>query len=84
MPRAELVGIVEAALREEHSHAPERALFVMGESFGAVLALAVAERTADLPISLILVNPGERRECAGKSTSTEWCAALVSGAKAQL
>lgn len=68
---AELVEIVEGALREEHSSAPERALFLMGESFGAVLALAVAERTLDLPITLILVNPGKEQRRAGCRTGKE-------------
>jgi len=32
---------------------------------GAVLGLAVADRTPDLPITLVLVNPGEGGEGKG-------------------
>ena len=36
---------------------PERPVYVLGESFGAVLALAVAARRPDLVDRLVLVNP---------------------------
>ena len=36
---------------------PERPVYVLGESFGAVLALAVAAQRPDLVDRLVLVNP---------------------------
>lgn len=53
----DLVSIVEAELVSEHRLRPHRPLFLLGESFGAVLALAAAWRLKEMPITLVLVNP---------------------------
>ncbi|CAI5500740.1 unnamed protein product [Closterium sp. Naga37s-1] len=52
-----LVDLVEEEVVREHKLNPSRALFLLGESFGALLALAVSARNPKLPITLVLVNP---------------------------
>ncbi|CAI5457969.1 unnamed protein product [Closterium sp. Yama58-4] len=52
-----LVDLVEEEVVREHQLNPSRALFILGESFGALLALAVSARNPKLPITLVLVNP---------------------------
>ncbi|CAI5495157.1 unnamed protein product [Closterium sp. Naga37s-1] len=52
-----LVDLVEEEVVREHKLNPSRALFILGESFGALLALAVSARNPKLPITLVLVNP---------------------------
>ncbi|CAI6010293.1 unnamed protein product, partial [Closterium sp. NIES-65] len=52
-----LVELVEEEVVREHKLNPSRALFILGESFGALLALAVSARNTKLPITLVLVNP---------------------------
>lgn len=49
---------VETAVRTEHSRAPNRPIYLLGDSFGACLALAVAARNPDIDLALILANPG--------------------------
>ena len=41
---------------------PERPVYLLGESFGAVLALAVAHDKTDLVDRLVLVNPATSYE----------------------
>lgn len=41
---------------------PERPVYLLGESFGAVLALAVAHAKPDLVDRLVLVNPATSYE----------------------
>ena len=41
---------------------PDRPVYLLGESFGAVLALAVAHDTTDLVDRLVLVNPATSYE----------------------
>lgn len=54
----DLVKFVETAVRTEHSRAPNRPIYLLGDSFGACLALAVAARNPDIDLALILANPG--------------------------
>ncbi|CAI5514360.1 unnamed protein product [Closterium sp. Naga37s-1] len=51
-----LLSLVEAEVLQEHIQSPSRPLFLVGESFGALLAAAVAARNPSLPLSLVLIN----------------------------
>ncbi|KAF5735853.1 Esterase/lipase/thioesterase family protein isoform 1 [Tripterygium wilfordii] len=53
----DLVKQVETRVRSESSRSPDRPIYLVGESFGACLALAVAARNPDIDLVLILVNP---------------------------
>jgi pimeloyl-ACP methyl ester carboxylesterase len=53
------VKIVEETVRLEHASSPNKPIYLVGESFGACLALAVAARNPKIDLVLILVNPGE-------------------------
>ncbi|XP_050232842.1 phytyl ester synthase 2, chloroplastic-like [Mercurialis annua] len=52
-----LVKLVEGTVRTESNHST-RPIYLVGESLGACLALAVAARNPDIDLSLILANPG--------------------------
>lgn len=53
-----LVDIVTKFLKEEVPlHPPTRPIYILGESFGGVLALAVAKEAPHLVDRLVLVNP---------------------------
>lgn len=68
----DLVKFVESAVKTEHSRAPNRPIYLVGESFGACLALAVAARNPDIDLVLILANPGT--SCLGVLTfATNHC-----------
>jgi alpha-beta hydrolase superfamily lysophospholipase len=54
-----LVKFVERTVRAENYHSPKRPIYLVGESLGACLALAVAARNPDVNLSLLLSNPGE-------------------------
>ncbi|KAJ6298841.1 hypothetical protein OIU76_019912 [Salix suchowensis] len=54
----DLVKLVEQTVRSENFHSPNRPIYLVGESLGACLALAVAARNPDIDLSLILANPG--------------------------
>ncbi|TVU08784.1 hypothetical protein EJB05_42197 [Eragrostis curvula] len=53
-----LVEYVERTVKSETSRAPDRPVYLVGESIGACIALAVAARNPDIDLVLILVNPG--------------------------
>ncbi|KAI8467306.1 MAG: alpha/beta-hydrolase [Monoraphidium minutum] len=54
----ELLGAVEALLRREiEADGRGRPVYLLGESFGGLLALALAERLGELVDRLVLVNP---------------------------
>ncbi|KAK4712737.1 hypothetical protein R3W88_007250 [Solanum pinnatisectum] len=57
---SDLVYLVEATVRSEHHHAPRRPIYLLGESFGGCLALAVAARNPHIDLALILANPATR------------------------
>ncbi|CAK7328374.1 unnamed protein product [Dovyalis caffra] len=52
-----LVKLVERTVRSENYHSPNRPIYLVGESLGACLALAVAARNPDIDLVLVLVNP---------------------------
>ncbi|KAE9588863.1 hypothetical protein Lal_00012636 [Lupinus albus] len=56
-PFTELVKIVEKTVRSEHQRLPNRPIYLVGESLGGCLALAVAAHIPDIDIVLILANP---------------------------
>ncbi|KAF9605405.1 hypothetical protein IFM89_016982 [Coptis chinensis] len=56
-PFEELVNIVEKSVRLEHTLDPDKPIYLLGDSFGGCLALAVAARNPSIDLVLILVNP---------------------------
>ncbi|XP_010414904.1 PREDICTED: acyltransferase-like protein At1g54570, chloroplastic [Camelina sativa] len=52
-----LVKIVEDVLRQEQATRPNKPIYLVGDSFGGCLALAVAARNSSLDLVVILVNP---------------------------
>ncbi|KAJ3681288.1 hypothetical protein LUZ60_015777 [Juncus effusus] len=56
-PLEGLVTYIEKTIRSEQSRAKGRPVYVIGESIGACLALAVAARNPNLDLVLILANP---------------------------
>ncbi|CAI0432370.1 unnamed protein product [Linum tenue] len=52
-----LVKFVEDTLKSEHSSSPNRPIYLVGDSFGGCLALAVAARNPQIDLVVILVNP---------------------------
>ena len=57
-PIADLVKLVERTVRSEYQRSPNRPIYLVGESLGGCLALAVASRNHDIDLVLILANPG--------------------------
>ncbi|KAJ6305753.1 hypothetical protein OIU77_018649 [Salix suchowensis] len=55
-----LVKIVEDTVRLEHASSPYKPIYLVGESFGACLALSVAARNPQIDLVLVLVNPGSQ------------------------
>lgn len=55
---AGLVEFVEKTVKSETLRAPDKPVYLIGESVGACVALAVAARNPDIDLVLILVNPG--------------------------
>lgn len=55
-----LVKVVEDVLSQEHATRPNKPIYLVGDSFGGCLALAVAARNRQLDLVLILVNPGQQ------------------------
>ncbi|XP_020701662.1 acyltransferase-like protein At1g54570, chloroplastic [Dendrobium catenatum] len=53
----ELVALVEYSVKHEHRLSPNRPVYLVGDSFGCCLALAVAARNPIIDLVLILVNP---------------------------
>lgn len=53
----ELVEFVEHSVKHEHSLSPTKPIYLVGDSFGCCLALAVASRNPIIDLVLILVNP---------------------------
>ncbi|KAK8473245.1 hypothetical protein PHAVU_001G087800 [Phaseolus vulgaris] len=56
-PFPELVKLVEKTVRSEHQRSRSRPIYLVGESLGACLALAVAALNPDIDFVLILANP---------------------------
>lgn len=55
----DLVKFVEETVRLEHESTPNKPIYLVGDSFGGCLALAVAACNPKIDIVVILVNPGE-------------------------
>ncbi|KAJ9683194.1 hypothetical protein PVL29_018968 [Vitis rotundifolia] len=53
----ELVKLVERTVRSENYRSPNKPIYLVGESLGGCLALAVAARNPDIDLALILANP---------------------------
>lgn len=45
-------------MRTEHASSPNKPIYLVGDSFGGCLALAVAARNPAIDLVLILANPG--------------------------
>ncbi|KAF6161584.1 hypothetical protein GIB67_009463 [Kingdonia uniflora] len=56
-PFIDLVQYVKKTVQSENSNSPCRPIYLIGESFGGCLALAVASRNPDIDLMLILANP---------------------------
>ncbi|KAL8154781.1 phytyl ester synthase 1, chloroplastic [Apium graveolens] len=56
-PFEDLVTFVEYSLRSEYAASPNKPIYLVGDSFGGSLALAVASRNPTLDLVLILANP---------------------------
>ncbi|OIS95651.1 PREDICTED: acyltransferase-like protein At1g54570, chloroplastic [Nicotiana attenuata] len=56
-PFEELVKFVETTVRMLHASSPNKPIYVVGDSFGGCLALAVAARNCNIDLVLILANP---------------------------
>ncbi|XP_065620526.1 phytyl ester synthase 2, chloroplastic isoform X2 [Quercus suber] len=56
-PFTDLVKQVEKTIRSENYRSPNRPIYLVGESFGGCLALAVAASNPDIDLVLILANP---------------------------
>ncbi|XP_050220620.1 phytyl ester synthase 1, chloroplastic-like [Mercurialis annua] len=52
-----LMNFVEETVRAQHALSPTRPIYLVGDSFGGCLALAVAARNPKIDLVLILVNP---------------------------
>ncbi|KAL6958195.1 hypothetical protein U1Q18_047998 [Sarracenia purpurea var. burkii] len=59
-PFTELVKLIELTVRAENNGSPNRPIYLVEESLGGCLALAVAVRNPDIDLMLILSNPGEK------------------------
>lgn len=55
----ELVKLVERTIRSQNHLFPSRPIYLVGESCGGCLALAVAACNPDIDLVLILANPGK-------------------------
>ncbi|KAL5058806.1 hypothetical protein RYX36_030410 [Vicia faba] len=56
-PFTDLVKLVETTIRLEYQRSPNRPIYLVGESLGGCLALAVAARNRHIDLVLILANP---------------------------
>lgn len=54
-----LVKLVGEAVKHEHALSPNKPIYLVGDSFGGCLALAVAARNPAVDLVLILSNPGD-------------------------
>ncbi|CAD6343771.1 unnamed protein product [Miscanthus lutarioriparius] len=52
-----LIQTVEKSIKHEHGLSPDRPIYLVGDSFGGSLAVAVAARNPQIDLVLILVNP---------------------------
>ncbi|XP_061946666.1 phytyl ester synthase 1, chloroplastic-like isoform X2 [Populus nigra] len=59
-----LVKFVEETVRLEHASSPNKPIYLVGDSFGGCLVLAVAARNPEIDLVVILANPGNPVEMA--------------------
>ncbi|XP_061348422.1 phytyl ester synthase 1, chloroplastic [Gastrolobium bilobum] len=52
-----LVKLVEEAVKREYAVSPNKPIYLVGDSFGGCLALAIAARNPTIDLVLILANP---------------------------
>ncbi|XP_031284310.1 acyltransferase-like protein At1g54570, chloroplastic [Pistacia vera] len=52
-----LLQFVEKTVRLEHASSPNKPIYLVGDSFGGCLALAVAARNPSIDLVLVLANP---------------------------
>lgn len=57
-----LVKFVERTVRMKHASSPNEPIYLVGDSFGGCLALAVAAHNPNIDLVLILSNPGKLAE----------------------
>ncbi|GJX51369.1 acyltransferase-like protein, chloroplastic [Tanacetum coccineum] len=55
-PFPELVKLIETTVKSEHYESPNKPIYLVGQSFGACLALAVAARNPKIDLILVLAN----------------------------
>ena len=55
-----LVKLIEETVRLEHVSSPKKPIYLVGDSFGGCLALAVAARNPAIDLVLVLANPGQQ------------------------
>ena len=53
--------LVERTIRMENHRSPNRPIYLVGESLGACIALAVGASNPDIDLILILSNPGKNQ-----------------------
>ncbi|KAI4301876.1 hypothetical protein L6164_035113 [Bauhinia variegata] len=63
-PFEELVKLVEEAVKFEYALSPNKPIYLLGDSFGGCVALAVAARNPTIDLVLILTNPGDPMKMA--------------------
>ncbi|THG00827.1 hypothetical protein TEA_014239 [Camellia sinensis var. sinensis] len=56
-PFEDLVKFVEETVRLEHASFPNKPIYLVGDSFGGCLALAIAARNPTIDLVVILANP---------------------------
>ncbi|XP_058076256.1 phytyl ester synthase 1, chloroplastic [Magnolia sinica] len=68
-----LVEFVENTVRFEHAASPNKPIYLVGDSFGGCLALAIAARNPSIDLVLILSNPATS---FGRSQLQPWLPVL--------
>jgi len=53
------VEFVGQTVRQEHASSPNKPVYLVGDSFGGSLALAVAAHNPNVDLVVILANPGQ-------------------------
>ncbi|XP_071740804.1 phytyl ester synthase 1, chloroplastic-like [Rutidosis leptorrhynchoides] len=61
-PLEGLIEIVEEMMMIEHTLSPNKPIYLLGDSFGGALALAIAARNSTTDLILILANPATSYE----------------------
>lgn len=72
-----LVNFVESTVRLQHASASDKPIYMVGDSFGGCIALAVAARNPTIDLVLILVNPCQFPDCNFKVFSSLYKLPLI-------